>query len=151
MIPDKSGELIVWSKAKPNPLDDAFIKDKKNRNDYFEKVSLTHVEGNRKERINLALFAPHPLVSLIRQKSRRLDTSRKVERVIMVLSNSGDLHVLTDSSPIIQQVAPAQTGSQFISFGRNLQPQPHQPERSADHSANMNESGILPSDDEDLV
>lgn len=151
MIPDKSGDLIVWSKAKPNQLDDGFIKDKKNRNDYFEKISLIHIDGNRKESINLALFAPHPLISLVRQKFRRLDANRKVERVIILLSNSGDLHILTDTAPILQQNAQPQGGSQFISFGRNVQAQPNNAEKSVDLSAQHNESGILPSDEEDLV
>jgi hypothetical protein len=149
MIPDKTGELIFWNIAKPNPINDAFIKDKQNRNDYFEKVSLSAIEAGKTDKIVIGLFAPHPLLSLVKQKLRRLDNNRKVERVIVAISSSGDLFILTDSVPAGQPGH--QSPSQFMSFGANLQSAQHRADQSVDMSGLHNESGILGSDEEELV
>jgi hypothetical protein len=150
MIPNKTGELLFWNIAKPNPVDDAFIKDKRNRNDYFEKVSLSAIEVGKTDKIVIGLFAPHPLLSLVKQKLRRIDNNRKIERMIVAISSSGDLFILTDSIPATQ-IAHQNPQSQFISFGANLHSPQHRADQSVDISGLHNESGILDSDEEELV
>lgn|SRR3990167_1876337 len=150
MIPDKSGDLLVWAKTKPNPLDEGLIKDKKNRNDYFERVSLRPTESTKPEKLLIALFAPSPLISLVRHKLRRSDINRKVERVIVAVSNAGDLFIITDTVPVVPAASPSPI-SQFLSFGGNLRGGESPGDVSADGSGLDNESGIIASDEDDLV